>query len=191
VTTDNLAYCWGVNSRGQLGDGTTVFRATPVAVAGGLRFLELSAGTGHTCGITRRKDAYCWGDNQLGQLGDGTIIDFPDSRPTPAPVASKLQFRQVTTGEFHTCGVDTSTIAYCWGGNFNFQLGTGTPGDRLTPARVAGVLRFRQVSAAGDHTCGVTFRNAAYCWGTNTTGELGDGTTNPSLRPVAVAAPAP
>src|SRR5512133_1539824 len=50
VTTDNRAYCWGVNEYGRLGDGTTGDRLTPVAVVGGLPFRQISAGANHTCG---------------------------------------------------------------------------------------------------------------------------------------------
>jgi alpha-tubulin suppressor-like RCC1 family protein len=187
VTTGDLAYCWGFNRNGQLGDGTTTDRSTPVAVAGGLQFRQVSAGGDHTCGVARGNIAYCWGDNQSGQLGDGTTIEYPGSRPTPVAVAGGLRFREVTVGDSHTCGVATGKVAYCWGNDFNFQLGTPTPGDGLTPVAVAGGLRFHQLSAGGDHTCGVATGNVAYCWGTNFSGELGNGTTNPSRSPGAVA----
>ena len=82
VTPGGAAYCWGDNFFGQLGDGTSVARATPVPVAGGLRFAAVSAGSFHTCGVTASGAAYCWGDNQNGQLGDGTT----DRRTTPVPV---------------------------------------------------------------------------------------------------------
>ena len=67
------AYCWGLNVNGQLGDGTTVLRQlSPVPVAGGLSFAQLSAGAGHACGKTVASLAYCWGVNFDGTLGDGT-----------------------------------------------------------------------------------------------------------------------
>jgi alpha-tubulin suppressor-like RCC1 family protein len=189
VTRRGQAYCWGVNFQGQLGDGTTSERPTPVAVSGGLRFREMSLSGFHTCGVTPGNVAYCWGDNQAGELGDGTTQDI---EPTPVAVAGGLRFREVTSGTYHTCGVATGNVAYCWGDNSNFQLGNGGSGaDGLTPGAVAGGLRFRQLSAGGDHTCGVTTGNVAYCWGTNTSGELGNGTTSPSQTPVAVAAPVP
>lgn len=74
-TTLNRAYCWGLNrgdATGALGDGTTTQRLTPVAVAGGLFFSQVSAGYSHTCGRTDAGVAYCWGTNSSGQLGDGT-----------------------------------------------------------------------------------------------------------------------
>ncbi len=72
VTTDGLAYCWGENQHGQLGDGTTDTRATPTPVADVTDFGSVSASLYHSCGVTVAHVAYCWGDNSSGQLGDGT-----------------------------------------------------------------------------------------------------------------------
>src|SRR5439155_55504 len=83
-TAAGAAYCWGNNSDGQLGDGTTIGRLTPVLVAGGVSFAGVSAGGGHTCGLTAAGAAYCWGHNSDGQLGDGTTTE----RPSPVPVAA-------------------------------------------------------------------------------------------------------
>jgi hypothetical protein len=71
LTTSGGAYCWGDNVFGQLGDGTTVDRHSPVPVTGGLTFSDLGAGGGHACGVAGGR-AYCWGANQAGQLGNGT-----------------------------------------------------------------------------------------------------------------------
>jgi alpha-tubulin suppressor-like RCC1 family protein len=186
VTSDNRAYCWGQNFLGQLGDGTTSDRPTPVAVSGGLEFRQVSAGARHTCAVTRGYVAYCWGSNASGQLGDGTTTN----RLTPVAVAGGLRFRQVSASANgdHTCGVTPGNVAYCWGANFNAQLGDGTTNNfRLMPVAVAGGLRFRQVSAGGVHTCGVATGNLAYCWGTNIFGQFGDGTTSNDLTPTPVA----
>jgi alpha-tubulin suppressor-like RCC1 family protein len=82
-TTLNRAYCWGSNVAGQLGDGTTLTRLTPVAVAGGRFYSQVSAGASHTCGKTGAAVGYCWGENADGQLGDGTTTD----RNSPVAVA--------------------------------------------------------------------------------------------------------
>ena len=83
LTPAGAAYCWGANDHGQLGDGTTTRRTSPVPIAGRLSFagvsslslLGLSAGASHTCGITLGGVAYCWGANSYGQLGKGTRTD--------------------------------------------------------------------------------------------------------------------
>lgn len=85
-TTNNRAYCWGDNSAGGLGDGTTTGRLTPVPVAGGLFFSQVSAGFRYTCGKTDTGTGYCWGYNAVGQLGDGSTTD----RTTPVPVADPM-----------------------------------------------------------------------------------------------------
>jgi alpha-tubulin suppressor-like RCC1 family protein len=85
LTLGKRAYCWGLNDNGQLGDGTTINRLTPVATAGGLLIRQVSAYFNHSCGVTLGNVAYCWGSNENGQLGDGTTIN----RLTPVRVAGQ------------------------------------------------------------------------------------------------------
>ena len=172
VTTTNVAYCWGYNGWGQLGNGLVEDgRVLPVRVLGGLAFRQVSAGENHTCGVTTSNVAYCWGIG--GVLGNGEEIV---GSPRPVQVAGGLAFRSVSAGTFHTCGVTTANAAYCWGRNLTGKLGDGTRSRRLRPVRVLGGLTFAQVSSGADHTCGVTTSNITYCWGSNRFGELGRGT---------------
>jgi hypothetical protein len=85
VTTSGAAYCWGDNTNGQLGDGSTSQSSVPVAVSGGLNFLTVSASDGHSCGLATGGVAYCWGANGAGQLGDGTVTE----RHAPTKVAGQ------------------------------------------------------------------------------------------------------
>src|SRR5207247_5618275 len=72
LTTGGAGDCGGINYWGQLGDGDTTRRASPIAVGGGLTFATVSAAYFHTCGVTTAGAAYCWGGNGTGQLGNGT-----------------------------------------------------------------------------------------------------------------------
>ena len=180
ITHADVAYCWGSNGFGQLGDATTTDRLTPVAVAGGLAFREVSAGVFYTCGVTTGHVAYCWGDNGFAQLGDGTET----RRVRPARVKGSLAFRQVSAGGDHTCGVTSDGVAFCWGLNDNGELGRGTAPLPETcsghpcstrPRRVVGGLAFRGVISGSGHSCGVTTSDVAYCWGLNHVGQLGAG----------------
>jgi alpha-tubulin suppressor-like RCC1 family protein len=178
-------YCWGYNGSGQIGDGTLGTALVPVAVAGGLGWLDvpapvagqhvaltIAAGYDHTCALAGT-GAYCWGRNTRGQLGDGSTAIR--TVPTLVTGSGALAFRSIAAGESHTCAVTDTGVLYCWGSNANGQLGDGTTTDRLEPTLVALGLPFRSVSAGDQHTCAVTTTNLLYCWGDNQYGQLGVG----------------
>jgi alpha-tubulin suppressor-like RCC1 family protein len=185
VTAANVAYCWGRNFDGAVGDGTTTNRLSPVRVAGGLSFRQVVPGVFHTCGATTGNRAYCWGQNTEGQLGIG-IFGRRNGRLTPVAVSGGHSFAQVLGGGSHSCGLTTTNRVYCWGSNAFGQAGDGTTTRRARPAATVGGLQFRWVSPGGDHTCGTTLENRAFCWGRNARGNLGDGTTTNRIRPTRV-----
>jgi alpha-tubulin suppressor-like RCC1 family protein len=90
LTADGAAWCWGWNIGGQLGDGTTTSRSTPVPAAGGLRFTVIETGWDHTCAVTAEGVAYCWGSNEHGELGDGTTEDRLHPVRVAAPPESRI-----------------------------------------------------------------------------------------------------
>jgi alpha-tubulin suppressor-like RCC1 family protein len=138
ATTNHRAYCWGRNTTGALGDGTTTRRVSPRLVAGGgLSFDALLVGVFHSCAVLTNDRVYCWGANNRGQLGDGTN----DLRLTPVPVTGGLRFATASTGAVgdHSCGVTASGKAYCWGNNASGQIGDGTfDNHRSAPTPVSG-----------------------------------------------------
>lgn len=175
VTTGGQAYCWGQNSHGQLGNGSTAINVpTPTAVAGGLTFKSISAGTDFSCGVTRSNDAYCWGLDAQGQLGDGgPITGSTTSRSlVPVRVVGGIPFEAVSASFQFACGLTNLGVAHCWGRN-EFRLGDNGTNDASEPVPVAGMLKFTSLSAGATHTCGVTTGGAVFCWGANHHGELG------------------
>ena len=209
VTTTDLAYCWGGDRFGEIGDGSAhgscmysgrmlPCRKSPTLVSGGYRFRQVDAGGGlgpgedgvgtdggRTCGVTTNNRAFCWGDGSHGQLGNGTR----SMSTSPTLVSGGLSFSSVSAGKNASCGLTTSNRAYCWGDNTWGQIGDGTTTQRLRPAAVVGGLFFKQLSTGGYHTCGATPSNVGYCWGSNGTGALGDGTTMTRTSPTRVAGP--
>jgi hypothetical protein len=183
LNTAGQAYCWGWNTYGQLGDGTTCGRYTPTAVSGSLTFAQLGTRGLHTCALTPSGQAYCWGHNADGQLGDGTTT----GRYTPTAVSGGLTFAQLGAGLYHICGVGPSGSANCWGSNSFGQLGDGTTIQRRAPAMVGGGFAFAQVTGGGTFTWALTGAGAAYCWGRNNAGQLGDGTQTDRHVPSPVA----
>ena len=131
------------------------------------------------CAVTTRGAGFCWGSNLNGMLGAGAVDSIEQSaKPiydTPMPVDGALSFAVLSGGSEHTCGVTPGGTAYCWGANFNGQLGNGDTTASPTPVAVTGGLTFNAVSAGVYHTCGLTTGGAIYCWGNNRAGELGNG----------------
>lgn len=182
LVSGGVAWCWGANSDGQLGDGTTSNRAVAVAVSGDLSYDAIRPGSNHTCGISATGAAHCWGGNSHGQLGNGTTTNSS----IPMLVSGDLVFSALVAGAGATCGLTTVAV-YCWGDNTYGQLGDGSTTSSSTPVVVSGNLTFTTIATSGYHTCGLTAAGAVYCWGYGSDGQLGNGTTMHSSAPVAVS----
>lgn len=96
------------------------------------------------------------------------------------------EFKMITAGESHTCGLTEAGQAYCWGEGAVGQLGNGTTESSTTPVAISGDLNFDTINAGWDHTCGVTTEGDAYCWGRGRYGRLGNGSAENQLEPVVV-----
>ncbi len=179
VTDAGGARCWGSNSHGQLGDGTTANRSTPVSVTGLTNAISLAGGESHTCALTSTPGVKCWGKNSSGQLGDGT---GGGSRATPVDVlaapggAPFSDAMALAAGSSYTCALTTAGGVKCWGSQ-------GGP----TPTDIAGLTSgIAAIAGGSNHTCVLTAGGGVRCWGANSFGQLGDGTLINSATPVQV-----
>lgn len=174
LANDRTAYCWGIDTVGQLGDNKITRRLVPQPVAGGFKFSMLAAGASHECGITLEGAAFCWGLNSGGQIGDGTQTN----RLSPTAVTGGLRWRSIGAGNAWTCGLSDTGTTYCWG------AGTGrtTPDAPLSPSAPL----FTSLSVGPSHACALTDVGQAYCWGDNSGGQLGDETTTSRVQPAEV-----
>jgi hypothetical protein len=75
LLADHSVSCWGRNDQGEVGDGTTTHRLSPVAVVNVSTATAISVGGCHVCAVLADKTVTCWGGNEVGQLGDNTTTD--------------------------------------------------------------------------------------------------------------------
>jgi alpha-tubulin suppressor-like RCC1 family protein len=189
LTIDGKAYCWGNGSIGQLGNGiaATAFAPSAVLFPTGVRaWKSISAGGSHTCAIADNSKAFCWGLDSVGQLGDG---GFGGNKNTPTLVnAVGVDWFSLSVGSDHTCGLAVNRQLFCWGDNFNGQLGNGTTNNQDVPLLIPtpnGVIFWQSLSVGSRHTCAISNDNKAFCWGSNIDGRIGD----PSLPALNVLKP--
>lgn len=202
ISTERRAYCWGANTSGQLGNGSSSGAAHlpfPVDLSNlgstNRSFLSVTAGEAHSCGVSGSGDAFCWGSNTSGRLGTGNadttaIAVRPEAvhtgNATLFTAAYSKKFVHVGTGTTHACGLAADANIYCWGSNAQGQLGTSSVATASTePVRVdwsGAVGTPIQLTVGAHHSCALTDRGTAYCWGEDANDKLGDGagTTNRS-----------
>jgi alpha-tubulin suppressor-like RCC1 family protein len=207
INEGGVVYCWGLNQHGELGNTTTALRGTattPTAISSTNTFKRVSVGWQHACAITTDGDLYCWGHNSDGQLGRGTADTV--AHPEPAKVAGSTKWVDVALSSRSTCAIATDATAWCWGFNFNGQLGDNSTTTRSAPVAVATTDKFFDIEmssgfgAGGSqdlppgsgqgsftHTCALRADSTAFCWGFNLYGQLGDNSSTNRLTPVAVA----
>jgi alpha-tubulin suppressor-like RCC1 family protein len=178
LTSAGGVKCWGDNTFGQLGDGTTIDRDVPVDVTGlASGVVAIGAGrAGHACAALESGGLKCWGNNEYGQLGENRSCPTPCVTPVDAQGLTD-QVTAITAGYFFTCALTSGGGVKCWGNNQFGQLGDGQACGLLcgTPQNVTGLgSGATEIAAGWRHAC-ARASSGVLCWGDNFSGQLGDG----------------
>ena len=180
---------WGANAVGQLGDGTTTARTTPVVVlapgGGGplTGIVEIVGGSVHALARTSTGQVYAWGSNTVGQLGDGTTT----ARSLPGLVPGLSGITSIAAGFTSSFAVLSTAEARVWGAS-----GTTYSTSQLSPivllgAGGAGALTgIRRIAGGYATSYALLTSGQLRAWGANAQGQLGNNSTTNSLTPVTV-----
>ncbi|KAK3604767.1 hypothetical protein CHS0354_000425 [Potamilus streckersoni] len=169
-------WAWGSNFSGQLGDGTTTNRNSPVKIGEG--YSQISAGAYHNLALKSNGELWAWGWNVYGQLGDGTTT----SRNSPIKIGEG--YSQISAGAYHSLALKSNGELWTWGFNGQGQLGDGTIIEKHSPTKIGD--GYSQISAGSDHSLALKSNGELWAWGFNYDGQLGDGTTTSRNSPVKI-----
>jgi hypothetical protein len=182
LASDGTVWAWGSNAYGEIGDGTTTLRASPVHVSGLAGVVAVAAARNSSYAVTSTGAVYAWGRNDYGQLGLGDTTQR--SRPTAIPGLSGV--RSISAGAFHAVAARSDGSVRAWGFNSYGNVGDGTTSRRLSPVAVPALANVVSVETGRDYSFAVTGDGVLHAWGRNDFGQLGDGTTTNRLSPVTV-----
>lgn len=148
LKTDGSLWAWGKNRSGQLGDGTTVNKSSPIRIGSDNNWKAVTAGRSHTLALKTDGSLWAWGGNNAGQLGDGPGIN----KTSPVRIGSTSDWKAVTAGDLHTLALKTDGSLWSWGYNFYGHLGDGTTSPRTSPVRIGSAIDWNQVTAGSDYS---------------------------------------
>ncbi|MBI5237580.1 MAG: putative Ig domain-containing protein, partial [Deltaproteobacteria bacterium] len=151
LKNDGTVWAWGWNNYGQLGDGATIDRTTPVQVSGLTNVTAIAGGAEHTIVLKNDGTVWAWGRNIYGQLGDGTTID----RTTPVQVSTLTNVNAIAGGGEHTIVLKNDGTVWAWGWNIYGELGDGTTIQRTTPVQVSGLTNVTAIAGGWLHTIAI------------------------------------
>ncbi|HYC36972.1 MAG TPA: Ig-like domain repeat protein [Usitatibacter sp.] len=188
VRNDGVLFGWGSNSRGTVGDGTTIERPTPVPVTAiELPVVSIDLQQDHAIAVTNDGGVWTWGNNAFGQLGDGTDV----ARATPARVGGITNAVSAAAGFLHSLVLLADGTIRAWGTNFDGSVGDGTGIERPLPVALSTIDGVTRIAAGSTTSFAVRAGGTVWGWGSDRISSLpkatvGDGTYVSRLKPVLV-----
>lgn len=185
IKTTGTLWTWGINDRGQLGNGTTTNVATPIPTGSAASFNQwksVSASRRYTLGLLNDGTMWAWGENAIGQLGNGTTID----QNIPIQVGTDTNWAEISAGYYHRLAIKNDGTLWAWGINQVGALGNGTTTDSNAPIQIGTDTDWVKISAKYNHSAAVKSDGSLWVWGRNNFGQLGDGTNTNQLSPMMV-----
>lgn len=182
-------WTWGGNANGQLGDGTTVTKSSPVQVGTLATWSVTAQGAKHTLAIKTDSTLWTWGQNNKGQMGDGTTVD----KSSPVQVGTLASWAKIagtnTTGNGGASfAIKTDSTIWAWGYNGAGVgvLGLGDSTDRSSPTQIGTLAAWADIGGRDFGANATKTDSTLWGWGYNDLGQLGIGVTGNKSSPVQV-----
>lgn len=183
LKSNGTVWAWGINSNGQLGDGTESDRNTPVQVSGLNAVTAIAAGPNHSLALKSDGTVWAWGWNIAGQLGNGTNT----ASNIPVWVSGLgTNILGLGAGDVHSLVLLSNGAVMSWGYNNSGQLGDGSNTTRPGPVTVNSLSNCVRATRGLNHSLALKSDGTVWTWGKNSKGQLGDGTTKYRNTPVQV-----
>ncbi|HRO41448.1 MAG TPA: T9SS type A sorting domain-containing protein [Flavipsychrobacter sp.] len=187
ICNDSTVKAFGENATGQLGDGTTTDKNTPVSVSGLTGIIAVSAGgdqlEAHSMALKNDGIVWTWGSNLYGALGNSSTTN------TTAPVQAigLSNVIAISAGGWHSAALKSDGTVWTWGWNADGQLGDGTTVDKTVATQVSGLTGIVSIAAGTYHILALKNDGTVWAWGDNLSGQIGDGSTTDRTSPVQVS----
>ncbi len=162
LDTRGQVRCWGLNNKGQLGNGTKTAQQTPSRVLGLPALKQLSVGNHHACGLSRNDRIWCWGDDTAGQLGLDSLRRWKSPRLATVTLRDA---RHGAAGPTQACAVDQRGDVWCWGYLSWAKLPERARGDYYTPRKISGIGNAVAVASNDTTVCALKRDSTVWCWG--------------------------
>ena len=160
LATDGTVWAWGDNSRGTLGDGTSVDRSIPGRVGVLDNVVDIAAGQYH--GVALRADGSVW---KWGVDPDTLFGGTPEIINRLPVLVGLNNIVAVAAGDGHTLALRNDERVFAWGRNYGGQLGDGTRADRANPVLVPGLTAVRSIAAGGGTSFAIRGDYTVFSWG--------------------------
>lgn len=179
---DGTLWSWGFNGFGQLGDGSTTGKNSPIQVGTDNKWVSAAGGYYYTMALKSNGTLWAWGNNQFGQLGDGTTAN----KNTPVQVGTDTKWVNIACGVSHTIALKSDGTLWAWGANTYGQLGDGTTTNKTTPVQIGTDFKWVSIACGSSYTLALKSDGTLWSWGENSYGQLGEGTTTNRNTPTQV-----
>ena len=181
LRTDGTLWAWGMNTYGELGDGSKAERVAPVEIGTATNWTNVAHGVYHTIAARSDGSLWAWGDNGFGELGLGTTV----SHSSPTRVGTGTSWASVAASAIESAALQSDGTLYLWGANSNNEL---FPAGRPSPGPVSVLTNPVHIASEQSDTFAIKADGTLWGWGFNTEGELGDGTATMRTAPEQIGA---